>query len=134
MFIDVSIFKITLAPAGAKSRSYGTVSRRRLNSSINIRLRWRRWLTHRGLMSYLVLLLVCSPTLGQQGWTPSRIGPVGKDLNTVYFLDSKRGWVAGDNGFLSRTDDGGRTWVQQAVGTTDAINDIYFRDKEDGFL
>jgi len=82
----------------------------------------------------MVLLLSALSALAQQGWTPSRIGPAAKDLNTVYFLDSKRGWVAGDNGFLSRTDDGGHTWVQQAVGTTDAINDIYFRSKEDGFL
>lgn len=70
----------------------------------------------------------------QEGWVLTRVAPVGLDLNTVYFLDSKRGWVGGDKGFLSRTDDGGKTWVQQVVGTTDAINDIYFRDKEDGFL
>jgi photosystem II stability/assembly factor-like uncharacterized protein len=74
------------------------------------------------------------PFLAQAGWVPTRIGPSGKDLNTVYFLDSKRGWIAGDNGYLSRTDDGGQTWVQQVVGTKDAINDIYFRSKEDGFL
>ena len=64
----------------------------------------------------------------------TRVAPKGQDLNTVYFQDSKRGWVGGDHGFLSRTDDGGRTWVRQAVATTDAINDIYFRDKDDGFL
>jgi len=34
--------------------------------------------------------------------------PPGQDLNTVYFLDSKRGWVGGDNGFLSHTEDGGK--------------------------
>src|ERR1700730_1172232 len=72
--------------------------------------------------------------LAQEGWIPSRIGPAGKDLNTVYFLDNKRGWVAGDDGFLSRTDDAGITWAQQTVGTKDGINDIYFRSKEDGFL
>lgn len=86
-------------------------------------------------LAIVPLFLICSfPVLAQQGWVPTRIGPSGKDLNTVYFLDSKRGWVAGDNGFLSRTDDGGRTWVEQTVDTKDAINDIYFRSKEDGFL
>ena len=65
---------------------------------------------------------------------PTRVGPPGQDLNTVFFLNSKRGWVGGDKGFLSRTDDGGHSWVQQTVETTNAINDIYFRDKEDGFL
>jgi len=86
-------------------------------------------------LGLVALFFICAfPVLAQVGWVPSKIGPAGKDLNTVYFLDSKRGWVAGDNGFLSRTDDGGRTWVKQTVETRDAINDIYFRSKEDGFL
>ncbi|HKS28662.1 MAG TPA: YCF48-related protein [Pyrinomonadaceae bacterium] len=67
-------------------------------------------------------------------WTAARRGLMGKDLNAVYFSDSKRGWIAGDGGFLSRTKDSGRTWSSQSVGTTDAINDVYFRDKEDGYL
>lgn len=89
-----------------------------------------------GLMSAVgILFFICAvPTPAQQGWVSSRIGPTGKDLNTTYFLDNKRGWVAGDNGFLSRTDDGGRTWAKQIVDTRDPINDIYFRSKEDGFL
>jgi photosystem II stability/assembly factor-like uncharacterized protein len=82
----------------------------------------------------LFLVATAMPAMGQQGWIPTRVGPAGQDLNTVFFLDSKRGWVGGDKGFLSRTDDGGHSWVQQVLGTTDAINDIYFRDKDDGFL
>ena len=39
----------------------------------------------------------------------------------------------GDNGHLSRTVTAD-IWVRQNVGTTAAINDIYFRDKEAGFL
>lgn len=85
-------------------------------------------------IAFLVLLATAFATLAQQGWIATKISSATGDLNTVFFLDSKRGWVGGDNGFLGRTDDGGRTWVQQSVGTTDAINDIYFRDKEDGFL
>lgn len=81
-----------------------------------------------------VLLMLIGPTKAQSGWTPFKITTGGADLNTVYFLDSKRGWVGGDGGFLSRTDDGGLSWVKQSVGTTSAINDIYFRDKEAGFL
>jgi photosystem II stability/assembly factor-like uncharacterized protein len=72
--------------------------------------------------------------LPQSGWVVTRTLPTRGDLNTVYFLDSKRGWVGGDNGFLGRTDDGGATWIRQVVGTNEGINDIYFRDKENGFL
>jgi photosystem II stability/assembly factor-like uncharacterized protein len=99
------------------------------------RLILRRYVTTKQNAAVLLLFFACAlPSVAQEGWKATRVGRGGQDLNTVYFLDSKRGWVAGDNGFLSRTDDGGVTWVQQVVGTTDAINDIYFRDKEAGFL
>src|SRR6476661_7651327 len=70
----------------------------------------------------------------QTGWVPIKLNTGGNDLNTVYFIDSKRGWVGGDGCYLSRTDDGGQSWIRQSVGTTAAINDIYFRDKEAGFF
>ncbi len=83
----------------------------------------------------LFFLSLCDCTaLAQEGWRATQIGIKGQDLNTVYFVDSKRGWVGGDEGYLSRTDDGGQSWVRQTVGTTNPINDIYFRDKEAGFL
>ena len=81
-----------------------------------------------------VALTLFAGTVSAQSWVKVKVGPTGGDLNTVYFVDSKRGWVGGDDGFLSRTDDGGVTWSPQSVGTKQAINDIYFRDKEAGFL
>lgn len=71
---------------------------------------------------------------GQDGWMAEQRGPAGKDLNAVHFSDSKRGWAAGDDGIVMHTEDGGKTWVRQPVDTTESINDIYFRDKEDGYL
>lgn len=89
-------------------------------------------LTSALLLVYLIMGGVS--VKAQTGWAASQVGIKGQDLNTVYFIDSKRGWVGGDDGYLSRTDDGGQTWVRQTVGTTNPINDIYFRDKEAGFL
>jgi photosystem II stability/assembly factor-like uncharacterized protein len=80
------------------------------------------------------LVLAAAAAQAQTGWVPVKLNTGGHDLNTVYFLDSKRGWVGGDGGFLSRTDDGGQSWVHEQVATTAAINDIYFRDKEAGFF
>jgi len=82
----------------------------------------------------LSLLLILIGSAHAQGWVPYKLNTGGNDLNTVYFLDSKRGWVGGDGGFLSHTEDGGQSWVPQKVGTKAGINDIYFRDKEAGFL
>ena len=86
------------------------------------------------LAAVVVFLTLVSAARAQSGWTPFKMNTGGNDLNTVYFLDSKRGWVGGDNGYLGSTDDGGQSWVRQTVGTKAAINDIYFRDKEAGFL
>jgi photosystem II stability/assembly factor-like uncharacterized protein len=93
----------------------------------------KKWLVT-VLVATLALLTLCQLTIAQTGWMPARVGSKGQDLNTVYFVDSKRGWVGGDGGYLARTEDGGQSWIHQTVGTTSAINDIYFRDKEAGFL
>jgi photosystem II stability/assembly factor-like uncharacterized protein len=82
----------------------------------------------------VLLILSASISQAQQGWVVVQSSVPGQDLNTVHFADSKRGWVAGDGGFVSRTVDGGLTWTRQAVETKDAVNDIYFRNKEDGYL
>ncbi len=82
----------------------------------------------------IVLFTLASHSNAQSGWTQIKLNTGGNDLNTVYFIDSKRGWVGGDSGYLSRTDDGGQSWARQTVGTSAAINDIYFRDKEAGFF
>lgn len=82
----------------------------------------------------LLLLTLIGVANAQRSWVPHRVNTGGNDLNTVYFVDGKRGWVGGDEGYLSRTDDGGQSWVRQTIPTKAAINDIYFRDKEIGFL
>ena len=70
----------------------------------------------------------------QTGWVAEQRGPKGKDLIAIYFVDSKRGWAGGDGGVILHTEDGGRTWSPQRIETTENINDIYFRNREDGYL
>ena len=86
------------------------------------------------LLSALVAFGASGARAQAAGWVGEQRGQAGKDLNAVYFADSKRGWVAGDGGLVLRTTDGGRTWTPQRVESKDSINDIYFRDKEDGYL
>jgi len=74
--------------------------------------------------------VVCNP---QSGWTSTHVISGGKDLNAVYFSDSKRGWICGDGGFLAFTDDAGASWVERRLGTDRAINDVYFVSKDRGF-
>ena len=39
----------------------------------------------------------------------------GKDLSAVHFVTSVTGWVAGEDGLLMKTDDGGETWIEDYV-------------------
>lgn len=108
---------------------YGSLSNTHMNTIFS-----RTRILTTVLLWTMLLALDQSSVIAQSPWVATKIGLKGQDLNTVYFLDGKRGWVGGDGGFLSRTDDGGQTWIPQTVGTKEAINDIYFRDKEAGFL
>ena len=68
-----------------------------------------------------------------QSWTASKSGGKG-DLISVYFTSANSGWIAGDNGYLANTNDGGRTWSQRQIATQDSINEIFFRNNDNGYL
>ena len=94
---------------------------------------------HRGARSGMALLLALllwahDGVAWQSGWTAVNHAFAGRDLNAVHFVDGRRGWAAGDGGLVIRTEDGGSVWARQTVPTTDDINDIYFRNREDGYL
>lgn len=73
------------------------------------------------------------PVSAQESWNLARTGDPD-DFITVFFTDSKRGYVAGDNGRFLFTVDGGKNWQRQFVYTEDNINEIYFRNDDDGYL
>src|ERR1041384_6656506 len=97
----------------------------------------KRFLTGKGLFSALIAgLAVMAAVTGaaaQIGWTPER-KVTATDLISVYFLNSERGWIGGDEGYLAATYDGGSNWTNQALKTTGSVNDIYFRNEESGFV
>jgi len=78
------------------------------------------------------LMFAAAVCYAQNGWTSGRVSSGGKDLNAVYFVDSKHGWVAGDSGFLAYTDDGGASWIERRLGGGHSINDISFVNKDNG--
>ena len=45
----------------------------------------------------------------QTGWTQQSSGVLSK-LNAVFFVDRQRGWIAGGNGMLLATENGGQSW------------------------
>ncbi len=89
---------------------------------------WKLFLTS------ILMVLVSTPLLiAQTGWSINRAKGSG-DLISVFFTSSDKGWVAGDEGFLAYTDDGGRSWQRRILNTVANINEIYFRNNDDGYL
>lgn len=84
-------------------------------------------------LSVIFTLAAALAADAQGAW--QKLPPAGNvDLVAVYFTSSERGFVAGDGGFLASTNDGGRTWTPYSLNTTEDINEIYFRNDEDGYL
>src|SRR5712675_302837 len=58
--------------------------------------------------------------------------PQGNDLFGLSFTDSNNGTAVGLNGTIIRTTDGGRHWMRQTSGTTDALLAVSFTDANAG--
>src|SRR5437588_4451063 len=97
---------------------------------------FRAFSANRSLLTFLVLLLTahCSLlTAFGTTWTRQPSGTMAW-LRSVYFLDQNRGWVAGSNGTLLQTTDGGVTWKKLLPLTRDTLHDVYFANENVGWL
>ncbi|MFH0730401.1 MAG: YCF48-related protein [Pseudomonadota bacterium] len=56
-----------------------------------------------------------------------------EDLFSVIFPTEKEGWACGRWGTILYTEDGGKTWCQQASGTDYTLSSIYFADHHHGW-
>lgn len=82
---------------------------------------------------FAITLFAAQAFHAQTGWRTIRNGESG-DLVAVYFTSSDRGFVAGDNGYFAQTTDGGKTWKKQFIYTEENINEIYFRNDDNGYV
>ena len=80
----------------------------------------------------VVFLFFNENALSQNFWTRIQ-SPTDKYLRTLCFLDSLRGWVAGDSGMIFYTDDGGNNWQQQQIGSNYTIMDLFFLNDSVGW-
>lgn len=84
------------------------------------------------IVSFLFALLPASLSHAQTWKIHSN--EVKGDLVAIYFTSATKGFVAGDNGYLASTGDGGKTWQKYPLNTTENINEIYFRNDNNGYL
>jgi photosystem II stability/assembly factor-like uncharacterized protein len=87
-------------------------------------------------MSAFCLLLTAHFTLltaSAASWSRQRSGTMAW-LHAVHFIDRNHGWVAGSNGTLLETTDGGNSWNKVSTFTKDTLRDVYFADDRSGWL
>ncbi|MFN2595574.1 MAG: WD40/YVTN/BNR-like repeat-containing protein [Pyrinomonadaceae bacterium] len=114
-----------------EAESNGSSRTRQARSSFTVK---RASISVVAFVAFVAPVAFVARVAARAGWVAARRGEAGRDLNAVYFASDKRGWIAGDGGQVLRTEDGGRTWLAQQAGTDASINDIYFRDGDDGYL
>ena len=81
----------------------------------------------------IVIAFAVSVSAYGQSWKLGKIDSTG-DLISVFFTSATRGWVAGDEGYLAYTNDGGASWTRFPLNSNDDNNEIYFRNEKNGYL
>lgn len=88
----------------------------------------------KSISKFFVLLIlvaaVCQNAFA--GWSKVKSNTLAW-LHAVYFVDAQKGWVAGSNGTMLTTDDGGKNWRAINKFTDDTIKDVYFSDANHGW-
>lgn len=80
----------------------------------------------------LILLLFCFQT-AKADWIKQESNSLAW-FHDVYFLNENRGWIAGSDGTLLTTIDGGKIWKKDKNFTEDTIREVYFADENNGWL
>src|SRR5262245_64866720 len=88
----------------------------------------------------LCLLIPLSPRLPTSvqrlEWSAQSSGALSK-LSGVFFIDRDHGWIAGSNGTLLATEDGGAKWLRRTLPErqrSEALNDVWFFNHDRGLL
>lgn len=84
-------------------------------------------------LTFLLISTCFLSARAQSGWVSKKADLHG-DLVAVFFTSSGKGWVAGDKGYLASTTDGGQSWKPYPLNTSEDINEIYFRNEDNGYL
>lgn len=84
------------------------------------------------LIAITVLLLIQN-SFSQGNWSPVYRQTSG-DLVSVFFTSSERGFIGGDGGYFAFTNDSGVSWTRMPLNTNENVNEIYFRNDDNGYL
>lgn len=84
------------------------------------------------LILFLITFITHNASLAQGSWVKLTT-PTTHNLKCVFFIDSLKGWVAGDSGIILFTTDGGYNWQTQNSTVNYSIHNIFFLDENNGW-
>ncbi len=77
--------------------------------------------------------IIISDDIGKGGWKKVSSG-TKELLSCLSCPDGERAWVAGSNGMILATQDGGVTWKTQKSGTSNHLFGVFFIDNRKGWV
>ena len=84
------------------------------------------------LLTLLIGWTYMTQAWGQGVWNRQN-SQTTTDLTSVYFVDATTGWIAGENGTILHTTDGGLLWQTQNVPTAVDLESISFANPNQGW-
>lgn len=88
----------------------------------------------RSFIAFFLLTICSAMTLGSSyEWRKAESASLAW-LHSVHFTDERNGWIAGSNGTLLATKDGGDTWKKWSISSKDNLRDVHFIDASKGWL
>ena len=84
------------------------------------------------LFTFILICSLGTSVFAQNYWSKIE-SPTENDLNTLFFIDSLRGYVAGDSGLILYTSNGGASWIEQQSNTNRNIIDLFFLNEDLGW-
>jgi photosystem II stability/assembly factor-like uncharacterized protein len=88
--------------------------------------------THKIILLIFFSTLLNFKALPQNFWEKIN-SPTSKNLNSVAFIDSLNGWVAGDSGLIIHTSSGGLDWETQYLNDSLNVVNIFFLNDQLGW-
>src|ERR1035438_9811671 len=82
---------------------------------------------------YFYILCLFLPATAFAQWTPLMSGTTNS-LNSVYFINTNTGYVAGDSGTILKTINGGISWSKLSSGTMKHLASVYFTSDNTGVV
>ena len=80
----------------------------------------------------IAVIMIMQSGFAQTTWTSQNSG-VTDTLRAVTFLDGNNGYVGGNNGTILKTTDGGTTWTDVSLSSTNPVNSLSFINTTTGW-